>query len=96
MDFQIGMVEVAALVLGITQGVKALFGVEGRTNQFIAFGAGLVLVALEHGITEGLISPEATVYIEWAVKSLGGALAAIGVYSFGKRATGLIRKTNGK
>jgi hypothetical protein len=94
MDFQIGIVVVPLLVVGITQGVKNLFGIEGKANAFIAFGAGFVLMALEHGITGGLISPEVTVYIEWFIKSLAGGLAAIGVYDFGKRGVGVIRGTN--
>lgn len=96
MDFQIGIVDVALLVLGITQGVKAIFGVEGKTNIIIAFVAGFVLVSVSHGIAEGLIPPEATPYIEWFVTSLAGALAAIGAYEFGKRGARAYREVNGR
>ena len=95
MDFQIGMVEVAALVLGITQGIKAIFDVEGKAAIVTAFGVGFVSVAISHGIGEGLIPAEWVPWIDLVYTSLAGALAAIGAYSFGKR-TGLIRETNGK
>ena len=96
MDFQIGPVDVALLVLGITQGLKALTGAEGKTNLIVAFVAGFVLVAVSHGTAEGLIPPGATPYIVWFVTSLAGALSAIGAYEFGKRGVKLYRVTNGK
>lgn len=95
MDFQIGPTDVAMLVLGVTQGVKAIFDVEGKTNIVIAFGVGFVLVSVSHGIAEGLIPPGAIPYIEWFVTSLAGALAAIGAYEFGKSGVKLYRKVSG-
>jgi len=92
----IGTVDVALLVLAVTQGVKALFGVEGKANMGIAFGVGLVSVAVSHGIGQGLIPAEAVPYIEWGFKSVAGAFSAIGVYDFGKRAAGMYREANGK
>jgi hypothetical protein len=92
----IGTVDVALLVLAVTQGVKALFGVEGKANQAIAFGVAFVLVAISHGTQQELIPSEWIPFIEWFVKALSGALAAIGVFEFGKRGVRLYRVTNGK
>lgn len=103
MEFQIGIVVVPLLVVGITQGVKTLLGVEGKANAAVALGAGFVLTGLSYGITQGLISEQVTVYIEWLITSLAGGLAAIGVYDFGKGAARVARgepapnrKSNGK
>ncbi len=92
----IGTINVALLVLAITQGVKAIFGVEGKANQLTALGVGLVLVGISHGISEGLINPIYVPYIDWAVKAVGGGLSAIGLYEFGKRGRNLYEKLNGK
>ena len=94
MDFQIGMIDVALLVLAVTQGVKALTGAQGKTSLVVAFVAGFVLVALSHGLAEGLIPVDWAPYIEWAVTSIAGALTAIGVYEFGKSGVGLYRAAN--
>lgn len=95
MDFTIGYTDVAVLVLAITQAVKALFNVNGKTNQIIALVVGFLLVGISHGIAEGLIPASAIPYIDWFMTALAGALAAIGAYEFGKRGVRLYKATNG-
>ena len=96
MDFQIGIVMVPLFVLGITQGLKSVFGIEGKANQIVALIVGFLLTGVSYGIGEGLIPESAAVYIEWFITSLAGSLAAIGFYAFGKSGSTLIRETNGK
>jgi hypothetical protein len=96
MDFSIGTVDVAFLVLAITQAVKAIFGVEGKANQIVALLTGILLVGVSYGMQEGLIDPAYIPHIKWAVTSLAGGLSAIGLYEFIKP-TGLLGKiVNGK
>lgn len=80
MDFNIGPIGVAALTLAITQGIKEIFGVEGKKNQLIAVVVGIVLTSLSYGISNQLIPVEAVPYIEWVVVAIGGGLSAIGLF----------------
>ena len=88
MDFAIGGIAVAALILGIVEAAKA-FGLEGKGSQALALFLGFFFVGLSHGITEGLIPAEFVPYIVWVVTSLAGALSAMGYYDFVKRITGI-------
>lgn len=84
MDFNIGPIGVAALTLAITQGVKEIFGIEGKKNQVVAVVVGIILTSLAYGVSTQLIPVEAVPYIEWAVMSVGGGLSAIGLFDFVK------------
>lgn len=84
MDFAIAGLGVAGLVAGITNGLKNVFGIEGKANQVVAMVVGLILTSLAYGIDQGLIVQTAVPYIEWLVISIGGALSAIGMYDFVK------------
>jgi hypothetical protein len=80
MDFNIGPISIAALTIAITQGIKNVFGVDGKANQIVAIITGIVLTSLYYGIANGLIPVEAVPYIEWAVVSIAGGLSAIGLF----------------
>lgn len=80
MDFNIGPIGVAALTLAITQGIKEIFGVDGKKNQLVAVIVGIILTSLSYGISNQLIPVEAVPYIEWAVVAIGGGLSAIGLF----------------
>ncbi|MFA5166584.1 MAG: hypothetical protein WC449_04825 [Candidatus Paceibacterota bacterium] len=80
MDFNIGPIGVAALTMAITQGVKEIFGIDGKKNQLVAVIVGIVLTSLSYGISNQLIPAVAVPYIEWAVVALGGGLSAIGLF----------------
>lgn len=87
MDFAIGGIAVAALILGLVEAAKE-FGVEGKWSQVLALVLGFVFIGLAYGINEALI-PEAYVpYIVWCVTALAGALAAMGYYDFAKKLAG--------
>lgn len=82
MEFTIAGFSIAALTLGITQGVKSIFDIKGKTNQIIAIIVGFVLTSLAQGISNSLIPVNAIPYIEWLIISIGGGLSAIGVFDF--------------
>lgn len=85
MDFAIGSIKVAALVIGIVQAAKG-FGLTGkRGKQALALVTSVVLVGISHGITEGLVPSAYIPYITWGVTAIAGGLAAMGWYSFAKK-----------
>lgn len=84
MDFAIGGIGVAVLIMGIVEAMKQ-FGVEGKGSQALALGLGFFFVGLAYGISEALIPELYVPYIVWFVTSLAGALAAMGYYDFAKR-----------
>lgn len=96
MTFELDILTVTLLVTGIVEGAKKLTGLKDKGALALALGAGFVVGGTAYGIAEGLIPAVAVPYIKWFGFSLSVALASIGVYEFGKRATGLIRETNGK
>jgi len=87
MDFAIGGIMVAALIIGIVEAAKE-FGVEGNASRALALGLGFFFVALAYGIDEALIPAVAVPYIVWFVTALAGALAAMGYYDLAKRFLG--------
>ena len=88
MEFAIGGIAVAALIIGIVEALKE-FGVEGKASKAAAIFLGVFFVGLAHGISEALIPAEYVPYIVWAVTSLAGGLAAMGYYDFAKRLAGI-------
>ena len=95
MNFDLDILTVTLLVTGIVEGAKQLTGLEGKGALSLALGAGFLFGGVSYGIAEGLIPADAIPYIKWFAYSLSVALGSIGAYSFGKRASGLIRETNG-
>ena len=87
MEFAIGSIMVAALIIGIVEAAKE-FGVEGKASRALALGLGFFFVALAYGIDEALIPAVAVPYIVWFVTALAGALAAMGYYDLAKRFLG--------
>ena len=84
MDFAIGGVAVAALIVGLVEFAKE-FGVQGKWSKALAFGLGVLFTSLAYGIEAALIPAEAVPYIVWAVTALAGGPAAMGYYDLGKR-----------
>lgn len=82
MDFAIGGVAVAALILGIVEAAKQ-FGVEGKGSQVLALVLGFVFVGLAQAIRQEMIPPNVLPYVELVVVSLAGSLSAMGFYDFG-------------
>lgn len=84
MDYVIGGIEIAVLIIGIVEAAKA-FGVSGLGSQALALVLGFLFVGLAAAIGEGLVPAQYVVWIELVVKSLAGALAAMGYYDLAKR-----------
>lgn len=82
MNFAIAGLGIAGLIAGITNGLKSVFEIDGKTNQVVAMITGLILTSLAYGIEQDLIIQTAIPYIEWLIVSVGGGLSAIGMYDF--------------
>ena len=84
MEFAIGGISVALLIVGIVEAAKA-FGVQGNGCKALALGLGVFFYGVAYGIQQDLIPEVAVPYIQWAVTALAGGLAAMGYYDLGKR-----------
>lgn len=87
MNFAIGGISVAVLILGIVEAAKS-FGVTGKGSQALALVLGFLFVGLAHAITVGLMPAAYVGWIELIVTALAGSLSAMGLYDFGKRLIG--------
>lgn len=83
MNFAIGGVAVAALILGITEAMKE-FGVTGKASRIVVFFLGVIFVAIAAANQESLIDPKIMQWINLGVIALAGGLAAMGYYDFTK------------
>ena len=84
MDFAIGGVAVAALIFGIVEAAKE-FGIKGKGSRALAAGLGVFFVGLAQAMAQGLIPPEAMIWVELVVTGLAGGLMAMGYYDFAKK-----------
>ena len=83
-ELAIGGVNLLLLVLGIVEAAKRL-GVNGTGSFVLALALGGVFGGLEMAITSELIPAAAIPWIVVVVRSLGGAVAATGLYDLGKK-----------
>ena len=83
-ELAIGGVNLLLLVLGIVEAAKRL-GVNGTGSFILALALGGVFGGLEMAITSELIPAAAIPWIVVVVRSLGGAVAATGLYDIGKK-----------
>jgi len=86
MEFAIGGVVVALLIVGIVEAAKE-FGVSGNGSRILALCLGVFFAGLSQALTQGLVPEVAVIWIEIAVKAIAGGLAAMGYYDLGKRFT---------
>lgn len=84
MDFAIGGISVALLIIGIVEAAKE-FGVNGKGSRALALGLGVLFVGLSQAIVQDLIPPVALPWINLGVTAIAGGLAAMGYYDFLKR-----------
>ena len=77
MDYAIGGIGVAILIVGIVQAAKDFGLTSRRGKQALALGTGIVLVGVSHGISEGLVSDVYVPYITWIVTTLTGDLGQL-------------------
>ena len=81
MDFAIGGIGIAAVILGIVEAAKD-FGVTGKGCQILAIVLGFVFVGLAQAITNGMVPANIVPWVELVAISLAGSLAASGYYNF--------------
>lgn len=84
MDYAIGGVAIATLIVGLVEFAKEM-GIRDKGSQALAFGLGVVFVALGYGLNTSLIPEPYATYIVWAVVAISGGPAAMGYYDLGKR-----------
>lgn len=84
MDFAIGGIGVAALIIGIVEAAKD-FGISGKGSKVLAMVLGFVFVGLAQIIANDMITVAAVQYIELVVIALAGSLAANGYYDLLKK-----------
>jgi len=84
MEFAIGGISVAALIVGIVEAAKS-FGLEGNGSRILALVLGFFFTGLAYGIGEGMLPEVAVPYIVWVVTALGGSLAACGYYDLARK-----------
>lgn len=88
MDFAIGGISVALLIIGIVEAAKE-FGVNGKGSRALALSLGILFVGLSQAIVQDLIPPDFLPWINLGVTAVAGGLAAMGYYDF-------VRKNFGK
>lgn len=84
MDFQsvaIGGVGLLTIIFGTVEALKK-FGVKDQGSQVAAMILGLFFFGINAAIERGAIPGEWVPIIEVGFQSLGGALAAMGLYDF--------------
>ena len=86
MNFAIGGVAVAALILGITEAMKE-FGLAGKASRIVVFFLGVFFVAIAAANQESLIDPQIMQWINLAITAIAGGLAAMGYYDFSRKPT---------
>lgn len=84
MDFNIGGVEVAILVIGIVEFLKN-FGLDGKANQVAALVLGFFFFGLAEAIAQDLLSQSIVPYVVVGVKALAASLSAMGYFELVKR-----------
>jgi uncharacterized membrane protein len=78
----IGDISIIPFTLAITQGLKSIFGIEGKTNQIVAFVVATLLTILSLAISQGLLPEVVTMWLKIVVSSIGGGLSAIGLFDY--------------
>jgi len=86
MDFAIGGIAIAGLIVGIVEAAKE-FGVTGKGSQVLALILGVVFTGLSAAIAQELIPADVVIWVELVVTALAGGLTAMGYYNLWKRTT---------
>ena len=87
MDYAIGGVAIAALIVGLVEFAKKR-GVQDKGSQVLAFALGVIFVGLGHGMNASLIPEPYATYVAWFVVAISGGPAAMGYYDLGKKFLG--------
>jgi len=78
----IGDITIIPYVLGITEALKVIFGIEGKTNRIVALVVATVLSFASLIINQQLVSPQVALWIEIVIQAVGGGLSAIGLFDY--------------
>lgn len=91
-NIELNGISILALIAGITEALKQLFGLEGNANIGTALVVAFVLFGVAGAETQGMIPAAVMAWVNLFVYALGGALSAAGFYSFAKRIGGAFAK----
>lgn len=84
MDYTIGHIVIAALIIGIVEAAKE-FGLQGKASRALVLVLALFFATLAEVIGRGLVPAEYVVWVELFVAVIASALAAMGYYDLSKR-----------
>ena len=87
MDYTIGGIAAAALIIGLVEFAKK-FGLQGRACTALAFGLGVLFAAIGYGIQQQLIPPGAVPYLTWGIVALAAGPLASGYVDLSKKFQG--------
>lgn len=79
---KIGDIAIIPLTLAITQALKNIFGIDGKTNQIVALCVAFVLAFMSFANQQALVPPEIMTWVEVVVMALVGGLSAIGTFDY--------------
>ena len=79
MDFNLDIVWVAALIVGIVEAAKE-FGINGKGSRILACALGFFFYGLSFAMDQALIPAAAFPYIKLVVFALSGSIAAMGFF----------------
>ena len=92
MNFNLDIVWVAALIVGIVEAAKE-FGIEGKGSRILACVLGFFFYGLSFAMDQLLIPEVAFPYIKLVVFALSGSIAAMGYFDLIKRYFGIEKNT---
>lgn len=84
MDYTIGHIVIATLIVGIVQAAKE-FGIQGKASRVLVLVLGIFFTGLAEVIGRGLIPAEYVVWVELFVTVIASGLAAMGYYDLSKK-----------
>ena len=85
-NIELNGISIIALIIGVVEGLKELFGLKGKAVTGATLGVAFLLFGLVGANQQGLIPAETMVWVNLVLYSLAAALSAGGFYHIVKAA----------
>jgi len=79
-------VSVIALIIGVVEGMKELFGLTGKAITGATLAVAFLLFGLAGANAQGMIPADVMVWVNLVIYALAAALSAGGYYTLARRA----------